>query len=123
MFGRRPTEQITPGAASDRFFTGHLVLVDVRTHGEYEKARVPGSTHIPLTELPARLAELRSDRPVAFLCRSGHRSAIAARRAVKRRRDVLNVTGGMNAWMAAGLPVARCPVSEQPPTPDDPSTP
>ncbi len=111
MFGRLRIETITARAASDRFFSGELVLVDVRSHQEYERVRVPGAVHIPLHEVRGRVAELRTDHAVAFLCRSGHRSAVAARRAAKQRPDVLNVTGGLNAWLAAGLPTADCPAS------------
>lgn len=111
MFGRRPIESIDPQTASDRFFTAEIVLVDVRSRAEYEQVRVPGTIHIPLAEVGRRLDEVRSDRPVAFLCRSGHRSMAAARKAAKHRDDVLNVAGGMNAWLAAGLPAARCRVS------------
>ena len=89
------------------------MIVDVRTAGEYEQVRVPGAIHIPLPEVHSRLGELRADRPVAFLCRSGHRSAVAARRAAKERTGVLNVAGGMNAWLDADLPAARCPVSRR----------
>ncbi len=111
MFGLRRIETITPRRASDRFFTGEIVLVDVRTRAEYEQVRVPGAVHIPLHEVRDRLDELRTDHALAFLCRSGHRSAVAARRAAKQRDDVMNIAGGMNAWLAAGLPSARCPVS------------
>jgi len=111
MFGLRRIESIAPRRASDRFFTGEIVIVDVRTAGEYEQVRVPGAIHIPLPDVRSRLGEVRDDRPAAFLCRSGHRSAVAARRAAKERTGVLNVTGGMNAWLAAGLPSADCPVS------------
>ncbi len=114
MFGRPRIESITARAASDRFFTGELVLVDVRTHHEYEQVRVPGALHIPLHDVGGRLSELRTDHAVAFLCRSGHRSAVAARRAAKRRPDVLNVSGGLNAWLAAGLPTSDCPASRSP---------
>jgi rhodanese-related sulfurtransferase len=111
MFGRRSIESITARAASDRFFTGELVLVDVRTRHEFEQLRIPGALHIPLHEVRGRLDELRTDHAVAFLCRSGHRSAVAARRAATRRTDVVNVAGGMNAWLAAGLPTADCQAS------------
>ncbi len=111
MFGRRPVEGITAREACDRFFAGELVLVDVRAHHEYEQVRVPGAVHIPLHEIGGRLSELRTDHAVAFVCRSGHRSKVAARRAAKQRPDVLNISGGMNAWLAAGLPSADCPAS------------
>lgn len=111
MFGRRRIASITPRAASDRFFTGELLLVDVRTHREYEQVRVPGAIHIPLHDVREQVGGLRTDHAIAFLCRSGHRSAVAARRAARHRPDVLNVTGGMNAWLAAGLPSSDCPAS------------
>jgi rhodanese-related sulfurtransferase len=105
MFGRRRIETITARAASDRFFSGELVLVDVRTEREFGHVRVPGAVHIPLHAVGDRLGELRTDHPLAFVCRSGRRSAAAARRVAKHRPDVLNVAGGMNAWRAADLPV------------------
>ena len=111
MFGRRSVEAITAREASDRFFAGELVLVDVRTHREFAQVRVPGAIHIPLHEVGSRLPELRADHAVAFVCRSGHRSKVATRRAARQRPDVLNITGGMSAWLAAGLPSADCPVS------------
>jgi rhodanese-related sulfurtransferase len=109
MFGRRPLASITPRAACDRFFSGELVLVDVRSHAEYERLRVPRAIHIPLLEMGGRVGELPAGHPVAFLCRTGHRSALVARAVGRRRGDVLNVTGGMNAWLAADLPTSTCP--------------
>ena len=111
MFRRSRIESIAPRAACDRFFTGELVLVDVRTRLEYERIRVPRAIHIPLMEVSSRLGELPVDHPVAVLCRSGHRSALAARTVARHRSDVLNVAGGMNAWLAAGLPSSTCPAS------------
>jgi rhodanese-related sulfurtransferase len=105
---RRRIETVAARSASDRFFTGRLTIVDVRSDAEFARARVAGVTHMPLGQLRRRLSEVRSDRPIAFLCRSGHRSALAARRAAKRRPDVASIAGGMNAWVAADLPTARC---------------
>jgi rhodanese-related sulfurtransferase len=105
---RRRTRTITPRVASDRFFMGLLVIVDVRSDAEWGRVRVPGAIHIPLGQVTRRLNEVRRDRPVAFVCRSGHRSATAARRAAHQRDDVASVDGGMNAWLTAGLPAARC---------------
>jgi rhodanese-related sulfurtransferase len=87
---------------------GLLVIIDVRSDAEWERVRVPGATHIPLRQVGRRLHEVRNDRPVAFMCRSGHRSALAARRAARQRGDLTTVAGGMNAWLAAGLPAAHC---------------
>jgi sulfur-carrier protein adenylyltransferase/sulfurtransferase len=82
------------------------MLVDVREKSEYDDVRIPGSVLIPLGELPARLAEIPADRDVYVHCRMGARSA----RAVDYlrtfgRHNSYNVTGGIDAWQDAGLPV------------------
>ena len=113
MLGFKSIEKVTPGEVSDRFFMGQLTLVDVRTEQEFEQVRVPGVLHIPVTEIKGRLGEIPAEHPVAFLCRSGHRSSLAARMAARHRDDVMNVDGGMDAWLRAGLPSATCPVSHE----------
>ncbi len=74
-------------------------LLDVREPDEFETARIPGSTLIPLGELPERLSELPADKKIAVHCKSGGRSG----RAVDFLRqngfaDSWNVAGGINAW-------------------------
>jgi rhodanese-related sulfurtransferase len=39
-------------------------VVDARSPEEYEQGPVPGAVHIPADQLPDRLGELPSDRPV-----------------------------------------------------------
>lgn len=56
------------------------VLLDVRTPEEFASEHVEGAVNIPLGELAARSRELgRKERPVVVYCRSGRRSAEAAR--------------------------------------------
>jgi hydroxyacylglutathione hydrolase len=87
---------------------GSLLVLDVRGRSEWETGHIAGATLIPLAELPARLAELPSDRPVAVHCQGGSRSAIAASLLQARgRRDVMNVPEGFGAWVQARLPVER----------------
>jgi rhodanese-related sulfurtransferase len=88
---------------------GRLLIVDIRSRSAYTRERVPMSMHVPLRRLRRRLAEVDRDRRIALLCRSGHRSAWAARYAATHRQDIATITGGMNAWIATGLPAARCP--------------
>ena len=105
MFFHR-SSSLTPNDAAGALSRGDLQLVDVREAAELTEARVEGANHIPLGELSQRLAELDRKRPVAFLCRSGARSAIATRAAAKAGLDAANVKGGMIAWSRAGLPLA-----------------
>ncbi|MFD7450461.1 rhodanese-like domain-containing protein [Kitasatospora sp. NPDC059827] len=74
-------------------------VLDVRTCGERETGFIEGSLHIPLTELPTRLAEISTDHPLVIHCASGHRSSIAA--SLLRHHghpDVSDLLGGYHAW-------------------------
>lgn len=84
-----------------------VVIVDVRQPVETQSGSVPGAVLIPLTEFGRRMGELPRDRPILTICRSSHRSPIAARRLKRAGYDVTNVLGGTMAWQAAGLPLTR----------------
>jgi rhodanese-related sulfurtransferase len=103
LFSR--SKSLTPSDAAAALARGELQLIDVRELSEVSEARVKGARHIPLGQLHAKLGELDRDRPVAFLCRSGSRSAIATRTATKAGLDAANVKGGVIAWERAGLPL------------------
>lgn len=104
LLAKHPS-QVDPHDAAAAVERGDLVVVDVREPDERAESHIPGSRHIPLGELPDRLSELPADKPVAFICRSGGRSSVAAAEAAKRIKQVSDVRGGMLAWSAAGLPV------------------
>lgn len=105
LFRRTPTPNMSPAEAAAEHERGALVIVDVRQPREWRAGHVRGSVHVPLSELPGRLSELAGDRPLAFLCASGARSARATRLATRRGVEAANVRGGLNAWRAGGLPV------------------
>lgn len=99
------SKSLTPREAADALSRGELQLVDVREKAELAGSRVDGAKHIPLRQLPQRLRELDGDKPAAFLCRSGSRSAMAVRIATSAGLDASNVKGGVIAWSRAGLPL------------------
>jgi rhodanese-related sulfurtransferase len=72
----RGVPSIEPARAADRFFSGAISHVDVRSDHERGTIRIPSATHIPLPQPRRRIDEIRTDRPVALVCRSGHRSAL-----------------------------------------------
>lgn len=84
-----------------------VLIVDVRQPIETDSGSVPGAVLIPLTEFGRRLEELPRDRPILTICRSSHRSPIAARQLKKAGYDVTNVSGGTDAWRKAGLPFVK----------------
>lgn len=85
---------------------GTAVIVDVREPFEWEEARIPGATHIPLGALGDRVDELPEDRTVILQCRSGARSADACAQLLQAGlEEVYNLEGGILAWHRAGFPV------------------
>lgn len=102
---RRQANGISASDAAARHAGGQLQLVDVREPEEVAEVRIPDAVHIPLGELGDRMGELDRQRPVAFVCRSGNRSAMATRAAGKAGLDAVNVEGGVLAWAKAGLPL------------------
>lgn len=105
-----PVPAVSVAQAQAQSAAGQAVLIDVREPHEYADVRAPGARLIPLGQLAQRLAELPQDKamPVLLVCRSGSRSAAAVDMLGKAGyTQTLNVTGGMNAWQKAGLPVVR----------------
>lgn len=96
--------RVTPEAAATLQREG-AILLDVRERSEWTSGRAPKALHIPLGQLPARRGELPSGTTVLTICRSGGRSARAARMLRSGGHTVVDVSGGMHAWQRAGLPV------------------
>jgi rhodanese-related sulfurtransferase len=80
------------------------LLLDVRTAGERAKGSIPGSLHIPLDQLRARLNELPEDREIVVYCQSGQRSYFACRLLAQRGFRVRNLTGSYRTWRTALIP-------------------
>lgn len=85
-------------------------IVDVRTAEEQATGVIAGALKINFVELPASLAQLPADKaaPIVILCQSGHRGAIGLMYLrLTGYTNVRNLGGGMNAWVAAELPVVQ----------------
>ncbi len=98
----RPYRSVSAEEAAALVEDGALLL-DVRTRPEWTAGHAPRARHIPLAQLPARLSELPAGRVIITCCRSGARSARAARLLARQGHDVANLSGGMVAWARAGL--------------------
>jgi rhodanese-related sulfurtransferase len=81
-------------------------LLDVRESEEWAAGHAPDAVHLPMMEIPARLAEIPADRDVVVVCRVGGRSAQVVQYLRQRGHDnVRNLAGGMMAWAGAGRPM------------------
>jgi adenylyltransferase/sulfurtransferase len=77
----------------------NLFILDVRNPEEYDICRIPGSTLIPLPELPRRFRELDGNREIIVHCKSGMRS-LKAQQFLRQQgfQKVKNLKGGILAW-------------------------
>ena len=98
-------EEMDPRRAAELLSENEAQLVDVREPYEHEAGRIAGSLHIELERLPGEAATLDRERPILFYCRSGSRSALAADAFAAAGFDARNLDGGLEAWVAAGLPI------------------
>jgi rhodanese-related sulfurtransferase len=77
------------------------VLLDVREDDEIAIAALDGALHVPMNEVPARLAEIPRDVEVAVLCHLGARSYAVARYLCDNGYEtVFNVAGGIDRYAA-----------------------
>lgn len=94
---------VTPAEAKAAATAGAMLL-DIREYQEWMAGRIAGAIHVPMQDLPGRLDEVARDRRVVCICRSGNRSGQVTAWLVKQGYNAVNMTGGMRAWAAEGLP-------------------
>lgn len=95
----------------------NVLFLDVREPPELaQTGRIPGAVHVPrgLLEFqadptsPAYKAELDPSKRIVVSCASGGRSTLACKTLMEMGyKDVVNLVGGMTAWIEAGGPTQR----------------
>lgn len=101
---------VSPEAAVLLINREKAVVVDVSEAAEYAAQHVKGAKNVPLAQLQAQLPATvkNKETPVIFVCKSGVRSASAARMARGLGyAKPLSLAGGLKSWLTAGLPVEK----------------
>jgi rhodanese-related sulfurtransferase len=85
-----------------------LYLLDVRTPGEYQQARLKGAQLIPIDQFARRLAEVPRNRPILVYCAVGSRSAQVVNYLARQGfAEIYNLYGGIYSWEQTGFPVLK----------------
>ena len=101
---------VDPAGAIRMINHDDAAVVDVRAGDEFAQGHILNALNLPLGTLENHLKTLEDhkDRPVIVNCRSGQRSAQAARTLRKHGFEkVYNLSGGIMAWEKAELPLTR----------------
>ncbi|MCK6510528.1 rhodanese-like domain-containing protein [Myxococcota bacterium] len=78
-------------------------LIDVRESDEFEEVHVKGAENLPLTDLERGVRFEPDGRPIAYICRSGRRSALACMQLeAEGYPEGVNIEGGTLAAMQMG---------------------
>ena len=85
---------------------GSAILIDVREEMELSEARIPGAIHLPMSQFDPKNLPQSDGKRIAFLCAKGTRSQQVSEHLVHNGllSEAFNVTGGVAAWLQAGLP-------------------
>lgn len=106
FFSQAESDLISPKEASALYADKQAVIIDVREDDEWQAGHIQGAIHIPLKQLPERLAELQTykDKPVITQCRSGRRS-LEALDILKKSgfKSPRSMEGGLQAWTQQGF--------------------
>lgn len=103
-------KRATPLEVTQMINRGKTTVVDVRSAEEFAAGHLRDAKHIPLADLGTRIGELEKSksRAVIIVCQSGARADKAVRQlAAAGFNDVVRLDGGIAAWQAAGLPIAK----------------
>jgi addiction module HigA family antidote len=80
-----------------------ILLVDVRETSEFEIEHIPGALLLPLSSFDAEFFPTLPGKKIVLHCAVGQRSAAAGKMLIKEgHHDVIHLTGGIEAWKAAG---------------------
>lgn len=105
------TRELSPAGLTQLINRENPLLIDLSAHADFEKMHVPGARHVAMSQFDPEHKDLAKARelPVVVMDKDGHgNSAKAAQRLVKAGFvKVHTLGGGVLAWQAAQLPVAK----------------
>ena len=101
---------LTPALLTHLINRENALVVDVSPLNDFEKGHIVGSKNVVMSQFDPenKLLAKAQELPIAVVCRNGMVSGQAAKRLVKAGfKRVHWLDGGIGAWQAADLPLAR----------------
>ena len=85
-----------------------IILIDVRTPGEFKAGHIAGAKLLPVQMFAANMSQLKQyqDQPILVYCASGNRSTVAAKMLLDAGfTEVYNMRHGIADWRHSKLPL------------------
>lgn len=115
LFGHRdkteeeePFRWLSAAEAKAMLDAGSAPIIDVREPYEYKSGHIPGALNVPLNTFLRQPRQYVTTDTVLLVCAAGHRSTVASEMAASLGvKQVFNLRGGTNGWIAKGYPVEK----------------
>jgi rhodanese-related sulfurtransferase len=100
-----PVKPVDPATLQQWLEQGSALLIDVREPAEHRSRNIAQARSIPLGKIDA--TQLPEGRRIVVHCLKGGRGASACEKLIRQspKLEVYNLSGGIDAWAAAGLPI------------------
>ena len=96
FLGRLGIKQLSPKELDQK---KGMMIIDIRTHKEYENGHIPGAIHVQLSDIGDKIKKLKKDKELVVYCQSGNRSIWAIKRLMGMGfKNLSNLKGGYHAW-------------------------
>ena len=99
------SEALDPRRAAELIEAGDVAVLDVREPDEFAAGHIGPARNIPLGSLSEQASTIDRDRTLLVHCQTGPRQTMAAAALEAAGYDVRLLSGGLEAWQAAGLPI------------------
>lgn len=93
-------KKITAEEAKAMIDSDDVIILDVRTQEEYDSGHIENAILLPVTEIADKSGDILTDKDAKILvyCRSGNRSASAAKNLIDMGYTDVYDFGGINSW-------------------------
>jgi len=101
---------ISPSQLTELINRENALVIDLRGQSEFEKGHIIGARHLLPSQVDpdAKLLAKAKESPVVLVCAAGITASGSAQKLVKAGfKQVSVLDGGIGAWTAAGLPLAK----------------
>ena len=101
---------VSPAQLTDLINRQNALVVDLRGQGDFEKGHIIGSRHLLPSQVDpeGKLLAKAKESPVVVVCAVGVTASGVAQKLVKAGfKKVSVLDGGIGAWTAASLPLAK----------------
>jgi len=89
-----------------KHYDNNVEFLDVREQDEFDQARIPGSTLLPMSQMNSRWQEIPKDKEVVVYCRTGNRSAVLLSQLSQMGfTNLMNLEKGIVDWHQKQYPV------------------